>query len=75
MMCECRGKSEYLTMERISERNFSISKACDPDFASLIEELLQKDPSSRIGFKDIKDIQEHAAFSGKLLRLFGFASV
>jgi hypothetical protein len=63
----CRDKSEYLTMERISGMHFTISKDCDSNFADLVARLLQKEPSKRIGFRDLKEIREHTAFSGACL--------
>lgn len=44
--------------------NFTISKDCDSSFADLIASLLQKEPSKRIGFKDLQEIREHTAFFG-----------
>ena len=65
----CRGKSEYLTMQNIVQGKFWTPEGAGEDFRDLIEKLLRRQPSERLGFHSIEELQAHPVFSGAPLGL------
>ena len=60
----CRGGSEYLTMQNIVSGRFWIPPSAGAALTDLINQLLRRDPSQRLGFRSIDDLKAHAAFEG-----------
>ena len=59
-----RGKSEYLTMENISEHAYTCPEDMPQDLRALIDRLLQQQPAKRIGFSDVQELKQHPFFHG-----------
>ena len=62
--CVSRGKSEYLTMQNISEHVYSCPEGMQQDLRDLVDQLLQQHPAQRIGFHDLLELQHHPFFKG-----------
>ncbi|MEW5297968.1 MAG: hypothetical protein WDW38_003738 [Sanguina aurantia] len=59
-----RAASEYLTFQRVSDREFTFPEGMDPDARDLVDRLLVLEPSDRIGAVDMAELKGHPFFEG-----------
>eukprot|EP00775_Hariotina_reticulata_P004840 gene4840-5087_t len=59
-----KGGSEYLTFQLITSRSLTFPEDFPAAARDLVEQLLQLEPSHRLGHTDIAEVQRHPFFAG-----------
>ena len=59
-----KGHDQDHTFELIKKCQFDLPKDISPEAKDLIEKILRKNPSSRIGSANINDLMNHPFFKG-----------
>eukprot|EP00195_Chlamydomonas_chlamydogama_P005080 CAMPEP_0202904494 /NCGR_PEP_ID=MMETSP1392-20130828/29654_1 /ASSEMBLY_ACC=CAM_ASM_000868 /TAXON_ID=225041 /ORGANISM="Chlamydomonas chlamydogama, Strain SAG 11-48b" /LENGTH=338 /DNA_ID=CAMNT_0049592139 /DNA_START=42 /DNA_END=1055 /DNA_ORIENTATION=+ len=59
-----KAGSEYLTFQKVSERDFSFPDDFPPHARDLVDRLLALEPDDRLGAADMEDLKRHDFFAG-----------
>ena len=58
-----RGKSDFLTMENISQHALHLPDGMHEDVRDIVQRLLQRQPQDRLGFWDLAELKQHQLFA------------